>query len=36
MTQIVNISDLLNGQKIVPVVVIENKQEALGLAQALI
>jgi 2-dehydro-3-deoxyphosphogluconate aldolase/(4S)-4-hydroxy-2-oxoglutarate aldolase len=36
MTHIVNVSDLLNGQKIVPVVVIENKRQALGLAQALL
>ena len=36
MTQIVNVSDMLKGQKIVPVVVIENKQQALGLAQALL
>jgi 2-dehydro-3-deoxyphosphogluconate aldolase/(4S)-4-hydroxy-2-oxoglutarate aldolase len=36
MTHIVNVSDLLNGQKIIPVVVIENKRQALGLAQALL
>lgn len=36
MTQIVSVSDMLDGQKIVPVVVIENKQQALGLAKALL
>jgi 2-dehydro-3-deoxyphosphogluconate aldolase/(4S)-4-hydroxy-2-oxoglutarate aldolase len=36
MTQMVNVGDMLNGQKIVPVVVVDNKQQALGLAQALL
>ena len=32
----VNVSELLEGQKVVPVVVIENESQALGLAKALI
>ena len=31
-----SVGELLNGQKIVPVVVIENQQQALGLAEALL
>jgi 2-dehydro-3-deoxyphosphogluconate aldolase/(4S)-4-hydroxy-2-oxoglutarate aldolase len=30
------VSEMLNGQKVLPVVVIENQQQALGLAQALL
>lgn len=36
MTQIKSVNEMLNGQRIVPVVVIENQQQAVGLAQALI
>ena len=36
MGKAANVSDLLKGQKIVPVVIIENESQALGLAQALI
>ncbi|NNC99423.1 MAG: bifunctional 4-hydroxy-2-oxoglutarate aldolase/2-dehydro-3-deoxy-phosphogluconate aldolase [Gammaproteobacteria bacterium] len=36
MSNSTTVSELLSGQSIVPVVVIENKQQALGLAQALV
>lgn len=36
MTNVQSVESLLQGQKIVPVVVIENKSQALGLAQALL
>ncbi len=36
MAEIKNVSELLNGQKVVPVVVIEDEAQALGLAQALL
>ena len=36
MGKAANVSDLLKGQKIVPVVIIENESQAIGLAQALI
>ena len=36
MGKAANVSDLLNGQKVVPVVIIENESQAVGLAQALI
>lgn len=36
MGSIRKVSELLNGQKIVPVVVIDNEEQALGLVQALI
>ena len=35
-TQIKTVKELLNGQQVVPVVVIENQQQAFGLAQALL
>ena len=36
MSKVDTVENLLQGQQIVPVVVIENKQQALGLAQALL
>lgn len=36
MNKLLNVSELLNGQKIVPVVVLDNRDQALGLADALL
>jgi len=36
MNSIIKISDLINGQKVVPVAVLENEEQAIGLSQALL